>query len=45
MGFPFSAVVANLNMEFFEDLAMETAQTRPRLWKRYVDDLSVSSPS
>ena len=25
-------------MEFFEELALETALTRPRLWKRYVDD-------
>ena len=26
-----SAVVANLYMEFFEELALETALTRPRL--------------
>ena len=25
-------------MVFFEELALETALTRPRLWKRYVDD-------
>ena len=35
MGSPVSAVVANLYMEFFEELALESA---PRFWKRYVDD-------
>ena len=38
MGSPVSAVVANLYMEFFEELALELAPTRPRFWKRYVDD-------
>ena len=35
MGSPVSAVVANPYMEFFEELALEMAPTRPRLWKRY----------
>ena len=38
MGSPVSAVVANLYMEFFEDLALTSAPKRPRMWKRYVDD-------
>ena len=38
MGSPVSAVVDNLYMEFFEELALETVRTRPRLWKGYVDD-------
>ena len=33
-----SAVVANLYMELFEELALELAPSRPRFWKRYVDD-------
>ena len=38
MGSPVSAVVANLYMEFFEDLVLGSALVKPRLWKRYVDD-------
>ena len=38
MGFSDSAVVANLYMEFLEELALELAPSRPRLWKRYVDE-------
>ena len=38
MGSPVSAVVANLYINFFNELALETVPTRPRLWKRYVDD-------
>ena len=38
MGSPVSAVVANLYMELFEELAQDMVPTRPRRWKRYVDD-------
>ena len=38
MGSPILAVVANLYMEFFEELALQSALMRPRFWKLYVDD-------
>ena len=39
MGSPVSTVVANLYMEFIEELVLEMAPTRPSLRKRYVDDI------
>ena len=38
MGSPVSAVLANMYMEFLKELALESAPSRPRIWKRYVDD-------
>ena len=42
MGSLVSAVVANLYTESFEELALEAVPTRPRLWKRYVDDTCIN---
>ncbi|XP_072033048.1 uncharacterized protein [Amphiura filiformis] len=41
MGSPVSPVVANLYLEFLEQQAIATAplDCKPRLWKRYVDDI------
>ena len=38
MGSPVSAVIANLHMESFEQLAITTSAYKPRIWKCYVDD-------
>ncbi|XP_072023172.1 uncharacterized protein [Amphiura filiformis] len=41
MGSPVSPITANLYMEFLEEQAIATApiECKPRLWKRYVDDI------
>ena len=38
MGSPVSVILADLYMEFFEDIALHSAPSILRLWKRYVDD-------
>ena len=38
MGSPVSPVVANICMEVIENTAIETTQTKPKTWKRFVDD-------
>ena len=38
MGSPVSAVVANLYMEQFEWISLNTALVKPRIWQRYVYD-------
>ena len=41
MGNPLSPVVANIYMEHFEELALESAESKPATWLRYVDDTFV----
>ncbi|GJQ88825.1 hypothetical protein Trydic_g14814 [Trypoxylus dichotomus] len=44
MGRPLSLVVANLFMERFKNLAIETAVDKPTVWWKYVDDTLVVWP-
>ncbi|KAL9953291.1 hypothetical protein ACROYT_G040687 [Oculina patagonica] len=39
MGSPVSAVVANLYMDCFEEQAITSSSCKPKIWKRYVDDI------
>ena len=36
MDSPVSPVVANICMEVIENIAIETTQTKPKTWKRFV---------
>ena len=38
MGGPFSTVIANLFMECFEQLVLESVCLKPKIWLRYIDD-------
>ena len=38
MGSPVSPVEANLCMEAIEEVAINTSEIQPKIWKRYVDD-------
>ncbi|KAG5895901.1 hypothetical protein JTB14_000513 [Gonioctena quinquepunctata] len=38
MGSSLSPIIANIYMEWFEELAIREAEYKPKLWLRYVDD-------
>ena len=44
MGSPLSPVMANIYMEYFEDMALNSAPLRPTMWLRYVDDTFILWP-
>jgi hypothetical protein len=44
MGSSLSPIVSNIFMEHFEELALDSAQYKPSLWLRYVDDTFVVWP-
>ena len=44
MGSPLSPVMANIYMEYFEDIALDSAPLRPTMWLRYVDDTFILWP-
>jgi hypothetical protein len=44
MGSSVSPIVSNIFMENFEQFALDSAQHKPLLWLRYVDDTFVSWP-
>jgi hypothetical protein len=44
MGGSLSQIVSNIFMEHFEKLALDSAQHKPSLWLRYVDEKFVVWP-
>jgi hypothetical protein len=44
MGSPLSPVIADIYMEFFEEMAIQEAEFKPSVWLRYVDDTFVVWP-
>ena len=41
MGSPLSPILANIFMQFFEELMLKMTDIRPLLWLRYVDDMFI----
>jgi hypothetical protein len=44
MGKSYSPIVAELYMQFYESIALESCEQKPKLWVRYVDDTFVIWP-
>ena len=44
MGVPLSPVLANIFMEYFEEMALGSTSLKPSMWLRYVDDTFILWP-
>ena len=44
MGSPLSPVLANIYMEYFEEMALGSTSLKPSMWLRYVDDTFIHWP-
>ena len=44
MGSPLSPVLANIYMEYFEEMALGSTSLKPSMWLRYVDDTFIFWP-
>ena len=44
MGSPLSPVLANIYMEYFEEIALGSPSLKPSIWLRYVDDTFILWP-
>ena len=44
MGSPLSPVLANIYMEYFEEMALGSTSLKPYMWLRYIDDIFILWP-
>ena len=44
MGSPLTPVLANINMEYFEEMVLWSTSLKPSMWLRYVDDTLILWP-